>query len=101
MCHDSISVDLFLSCANNWINRNGCNIWLNMITNNTNIENEKLKTYEHPIRNYWKIVKEPKIELVEIVRLETGEDVCIIKTHIISRIQRRWRNILSSRNPIG
>jgi len=100
MCHDTVPVDIFISCCHNRINQKESDIWLNMIKNNLNIEHEKLKTYEHPVRNYWKIVKEPKIELVERVRLTSGEDVCIIKTHIIKQIQRKWRNILNSRvNP--
>ena len=97
MCHDTVSVDLFISCGHNWINQKGNDIWLNRIKNNLNVEHEKLKNYEHPIRNYWKIVKEPKIELVETVRLPSGEDVCIIKTHIIKQIQRKWRKILFTR----
>ena len=63
--------------------------WLQFIKVNLNNTN---KSFEHPIRNYWNIVKEPRVELVETVRLESGEDVCIIKTHLIKMIQRRWRN---------
>ena len=97
ICHDSVCVELFLTCSDNWINQRGNDMWLNIIKNNMNINHTKHKNYNHPIRNYWKIAKEPKIELVTVERLETGEDVCIIKTHIIKQIQRRWRKILSER----
>ena len=91
ICHGTISVEEYLNPVRN-------QNWLNMIKNNLNVEHEKLKNYEHPVRNYWKIVKEPKIELVEMVRLPSGEDVCIIKTHIIKQIQRKWRKILNDRS---
>ena len=97
MCHDSVCVELFLTCSDNWINRRGNDIWLNMIKNNMNINHTTYKNYDHPIRNYWKIAKDPKIELVTVELLETGEDICIIKTHIIKQIQRRWRKILNDR----
>ena len=97
ICHDTVSVDLFLSGNDNWINLRGNDMWLNMIKNNMNKNFDKYKNYDHPIRNYWNIAKEPKIELVTVERLETGEDICIIKTHIIKQIQRRWRKILNDR----
>ena len=97
ICHDTVTVDLFLSCADNLINRRVNDIWLNNIKNNMNINRTKHNNYDHPIRNYWKITKEPKIELVSVERLSTGEDICVIKTHIIKQIQRRWRKILSER----
>jgi hypothetical protein len=97
ICHDIVSPDIFLSCRDNLINQRGNEMVLNMIKNNMHINSAKYNNYDHPVRNYWKIAKEPKIELVTVERLETGEDVCIIKTHIIKQIQRRWRKILYER----
>jgi hypothetical protein len=96
ICHDTVNIDNFLSCADDLINRNENNKFLDMIKHNM-IDNDTNHNYNHPIRNYWKIVKEPKIELVTVERLETGEDICIIKTYIIKQIQRRWRKILNER----
>ena len=91
ICLDTISVYSFIN--EKIINDN----WLNVIKNNMNINFNKHQCYNHPIRNYWKIAKEPKIELVTVERLDTGEDICIIKTHIIKQIQRMWRKILYER----
>lgn len=88
ICHDTVT-DLTDQTENNK--------WLRMIKNNMNINYNNHKNYHHPIRNYWNIAKEPKIELVKVERLDTGEDICIIKTHIIKQIQRRWRKILYER----
>lgn len=68
---------------------------LNFIKKNMKTDD---KNNKHPIRNYWKIVRDPKIELVETHTLRTGEEVCIIKTHLIKIIQRRWRKYLKSKN---
>jgi len=46
------------------------------------------------IRNYHKIVKRPnyiKPEIMQIVILETGEHICILKTYWIRIFQRMWR----------
>lgn len=64
------------------------NEWLNHIKVNM----EKYTKHDHLIRNYWKISLNPKIELVEVKTLDTGEEVCLIKTHLIKMVQRRWRN---------
>jgi len=63
------------------------NIWLNYIKKNMS----QYKKHIHPIRNYWEISLNPKLELVELITLESGEEVCIIKTHLIKIIQRLWR----------
>ena len=97
MCHDTVCVELFLTSRDDWINQRGNNMVLSMIKNNMRINHANHNNYDHPIRNYWKIAKEPKIELVKVERLVTGEDICIIKTHIIKQIQRRWRKILYER----
>ena len=86
--HASICVEEFMKEIIN------LNQWLKFIK--VNLNNRKSET-KHPIRNYWNIVDHPKIELVETHRLETGEEICIIKTHLIKRIQRRWRQILKER----
>ena len=97
ICLNTVNVKYFLSFADNCINQQENNMWLDRIKYNMNINHSQHKWYAHPIRNYWKITKDPKIELVTVERLETGEDVCIIKTHIIKQIQRRWRKILNDR----
>jgi hypothetical protein len=49
----------------------------------------------HPfIRNYHKIVKRPnyiKPEIMQVIILETGEHVCILKTCWLRIFQRMWR----------
>lgn len=49
----------------------------------------------HPfIRNYTKIIQQPsyiKPEIMQIVVLETGEHVCILKTFWLRIFQRMWR----------
>ncbi len=45
-------------------------------------------------RDYKKIVTNPKyynVNILEEQMLETGEIVCIVKTHYISLLQRRWK----------
>lgn len=59
---------------------------------------KKHSYYSHnTIRNYNKIVKDPKyynIQLVKLDYLKPGNEcVAFIKTHLIVRLQRRWRKI--------
>ena len=61
------------------------------------IETKDIVNYDHPIRNYVNVMKKTNIEIVELVRLKTGEDICIIKTHLIKQIQRKWREIYKNK----
>ena len=51
----------------------------------------------HPIvRNYLKIATHPylnRLQIVEVHRLETGEDIAILKTFWIRIFQRKWKRI--------
>ena len=73
--------------------------WLKFLNKKMKEQKKVYESYEHPIRNYWKLSETPKIELVETVILEdTNEEICLIKTYIIKRIQRRWRNYIKNKN---
>ena len=87
ICHHIITV-------NDFMNNNYTEV-LSLI--NKNINKEEIINYAHPIRNYLKITNNSKLEIVKIERLKTGEDICIIKTHLIKQIQRRWRKIYNRR----
>ena len=63
------------------------------------------RLYNHDkIRNYKKIVERPEYlqpQLVYLIELEPGNEcVAIIKTHLIVRIQRRWRAFVAKRKLI-
>ena len=51
----------------------------------------------HPtIRNYLKIAMHPylnRLQIVEVHRLETGEDIAILKTFWIRIFQRKWKRL--------
>ena len=51
-------------------------------------------TPPHFIRNYHKIIKRPnyiKPEIMQVIILETGEHICILKTCWLRIFQRMWR----------
>lgn len=56
------------------------------------------------IRNYKKLVERPEYfqpQLVQLTQLQPGDEcVAAIKTHLIIRIQRRWRSFASRRKQI-
>ncbi len=56
-------------------------------------------TYKHPIiRNYKRIIQtQPFVELIVLEELPTGEQVAYIHTHLIKRIQLKWKSIYRSR----
>lgn len=47
----------------------------------------------HPsIRNYYNIVKNYKLEIVQMIYLNTGHQICIPKTFWLKIIQRKYKN---------
>jgi hypothetical protein len=64
---------------------------VNELLNQIKLNMARYTKHDHLIRNYWKISLNPKIELVEVKTLDSGEEICLIKTHLIKMIQRRWR----------
>ena len=59
----------------------------------------------HPfIQNYWKaqynMKKKRRIDIAEVVILETGEHVAILKTFWLKIFQRKWRKIFNERKRI-
>lgn len=87
ICYTIISVEDFIN--------NNHEDFLTLIKDNVNKDN--IKNYSHPIRNYMKIASNPKVEIVDIHRLKSGEDICVIKTYLIKQIQRRWRKIYKNK----
>jgi len=48
---------------------------------------------KHPsIRNYYNIVKKYKLEIVQMIYLNTGHQICIPKTFWLKIIQRKYKN---------
>jgi hypothetical protein len=87
MCDTLITVNDFMN--NNYTE--------NILLINNNVNKEDIANYAHPIRNYLNVVGQPKVEIVMLERLKSGEDICIIKTHLIKQIQRKWRKIYTSK----
>jgi len=60
--------------------------------------------HPHPlVKNYWNLlhhVKHGCIEIAQVVLLETGEYVAILKTFWLRIFQRKWRNILKERKRV-
>jgi hypothetical protein len=60
--------------------------------------------HPHPlVRNYWNLlhhVKNGCVEIAQVVLLESGEYVAILKTFWLRIFQRKWRNILKERKKI-
>jgi hypothetical protein len=70
------------------------NIFDEAIVHNEYYAMELFNTTHCFIRNYTKIIKQPayiKPEIMQIVILETGESVCILKTFWLRVFQRMWR----------
>jgi len=55
------------------------------------------------IRNYHNIIRKAnyiKPEIVECIKLPTGENIAIIKTMWIKIIQRKWKNVYAARQDV-
>jgi hypothetical protein len=48
-------------------------------------------------RHYERSFTKRRYEIAEVIELPTGESVCILKTHYLRFIQKKWRKILDMR----
>ena len=80
------------------------NIWLRQMQPNLTRAFFHETCHPHPsIRNYWVLlqhIKDNCIEIAQVVQLETGEYVAILKTFWLRIFQRKWRNILKERKRV-
>ena len=88
---------LYDHCIHGKLNKNinGHYICYTIISSDMFYKNE-YKEYIQLINQ--NIKRSVNVELVELKRLETGEDICLIKTHLIKQIQRKWRKIYYAKN---
>ena len=86
LVNNTFTIDEFMN--NEWVPM------LDMMRQSYQAYSPNIKQHTY-IRNYQRIVDDPryyKLDIVQTQMLEGGECVAVIKTGLLKKIQRRWRN---------